>query len=307
MKFLGAALCALSNQISKGLPMPNFDVFISHSSKNKEIARLAYYNGIVNGLRPWFDESLFVVGDEMLSTLEAAIEDSAAYLLFASDYALTSSWVQNEMRFAERRKGVDPDFKLMVVKLDDCSLPEWWQAYLHSDWRVDDEPGSVLRLLEVMLGRKLSPWITGASFLTTTPSTLFFNETATLAEHSRNWVLYYLGHLKGLIQAVATVGHPAEHHDTLQKVLNLSLLEKIPAIQAGWIPLEPGIFEHIHANRMRIPPRITSYRLPEQYRIKLLENNEVFSRMAIVDTQAGEIVRHAVPFSFTFELDSELL
>jgi hypothetical protein len=38
MKFLGAALCALSNQISKGLPMPNFDVFISHSSKNKEIA-----------------------------------------------------------------------------------------------------------------------------------------------------------------------------------------------------------------------------------------------------------------------------
>lgn len=52
MKFLGAALCALSNQISKGLPMPNFDVFISHSSKNKEIARLAYYNGIVNGLRP---------------------------------------------------------------------------------------------------------------------------------------------------------------------------------------------------------------------------------------------------------------
>ncbi|MDH6301020.1 hypothetical protein M2123_002220 [Polynucleobacter sphagniphilus] len=49
------------------------------------------------------------------------------------------------------------------------------------------------------------------------------------------------------------------------------------------------------------------YGLPEQYRIKLLENNEVFSRMAIVDTQAGEIVRYAVPFSFTFELDSELL
>lgn len=36
--------------------MPNFHVFISHSSKNKEIARLAYYNAITNGLNPWFDE-----------------------------------------------------------------------------------------------------------------------------------------------------------------------------------------------------------------------------------------------------------
>lgn len=56
--------------------MPNFDVFISHSSKNKEIARLTYYNGIANGLRPWFDESLFAVGDEMLPTLDAAIHDA---------------------------------------------------------------------------------------------------------------------------------------------------------------------------------------------------------------------------------------
>ncbi len=64
--------------------MPNFDVFISHSSNNKEVARLTYYNGIANGLRPWFDESMFAVGDKMLSTLESAIQDSAAYLLFAS-------------------------------------------------------------------------------------------------------------------------------------------------------------------------------------------------------------------------------
>lgn len=90
-------------------------------------------------------------------------------------------------------------------------------------------------------------------------------------------------------------------------VLNLSLLEKIPAIQAGWIPIEPGIFEHIHGNRMRIPPRVTPYGLPAQYQIKLLENNEVFSRLAIVDTQNGEIIRHAVPFSLAFEFGAEYL
>lgn len=49
--------------------MANFDIFISHISKNKEIARLTYYNGISNGLRPRFDEALFKAGDEMLPTL----------------------------------------------------------------------------------------------------------------------------------------------------------------------------------------------------------------------------------------------
>ena len=89
------------------MPHFRFDVFISHSGENKEIARLTYYNGIANGLRPWFDESLFAVGDAMLATLETAVQDSAAYLLFASEQALASTWVQHEMRFAEARKAKD--------------------------------------------------------------------------------------------------------------------------------------------------------------------------------------------------------
>lgn len=65
------------------------------------------------------------------------------------------------------------------------------------------------------------------------------------------WALYYLGHAKKLIQSVAAVGYVAEHQDTLQKLLGLSLLEQIPAIQADLIPIAPGVFEHIHANRRR--------------------------------------------------------
>jgi hypothetical protein len=162
------------------------------------------------------------------------------------------------MRFAAARKSRAPEFKLIVVKLDDCELPKPWSDYLYEEWRVDDQPGSVIRLLEVLLGRKLVPWITGASFLSPQPSSLFVNETGTLAEHSRNWVVYYFAHMKGLIQAITTTGHPPEHQDTLQKLLGLALFEMLPVIQAGWIPVEPGVFEHIHANRMRIAPRIAS-------------------------------------------------
>jgi hypothetical protein len=287
--------------------MANFHVFISHSSKNKEIARLAYYNAITNGLNPWFDEALIGAGDEMLPALKAAIADSESYLLFASQDALNSKWVQLEMTVAAERNNDDPTFRLLVVKLDDQQeLPVWWNQFLFQSWRVDDQAGSVIRLLEALMGRKINPWITGAAFLSKDPSNVFFNESASLAEHSRNWVLHYLGHIKGLLQAVSTVGCQAEHQDTLQKLLELSLLEKIPAIQLGWIPIEPGIFEHIHPNRMRIPPRVKMHGLPDRYDFKLLANNEIFTRMAVVDKSNGEIVRYSVPFSFTTELDAEL-
>lgn len=287
------------------VPMTNFHVFISHSSKNKEIARLAYYNAITNGLNPWFDEAIFDAGDEMLPTLDAAIADSAAYLLFASQDALNSKWVQHEMTAAAERKKNDPAFRLLVVKLDQHLLPEWWHQFLFDTWEADDQAGSVIRLLEALMGRKITPWITGAAFLSQEPSSVFFNESASLAEHGRNWVLHYLGHVKGLLQAVATVGHPAEHQDTLRKLLELSLLEKIP-IQSGWIPIEPGVFEHIHSNRMRVPPRITMHGVPEHYDFTLQVNNEVFSRIAMIGKSSGDIVRHAVPFSFSTHFDSEL-
>lgn len=204
--------------------MVNFDIFISHSSKNKEIARPTYYNGISNGLRPWFDEALFHAGDEMLPILASAIEDSAGYLLFASQVALASIWVQAEMEVAEVRKRADPGFKIIVVKLVPCGLPTWWDKYLHCEWKSDDESGSVIRLLEAILGRKVVSSLTGAAFLSPEPSSVIFNKSASLAEHSRNWVLYYLRQVKQLLQSVAAVGYAAEHQDTLQKLLSLSLM-----------------------------------------------------------------------------------
>ena len=94
------------------------------------------------------------------------------------------------------------------------------------------------------------------------------------------------------------MGYVAEHQDTLQKLLGLSLLEQIPAIQAGLIPIAPGVFEHIHANRMRARPRVVPNGLPVQYKVALLRNDEISTRMSTVDAETGEVVGHPVPFSF---------
>ena len=275
----------------------NFDLFISHSSQNKEIARLTYYNAISNGLSPWFDEALFNAGDEMLPTLKNAISSCKTYLLFASEEALASKWVKHEMEFAKEQKLRDPNFKLLVIRLNTNSkLPDWWQSFLYDDWQFEDEAGSVIRLLEALTSRQIFASITGAAFLSAEPSSMFFNESASLAEHGRNWVLYYLGHIKGLLNALASAGHPSEHQDSLEKLLGLFLFEQMPTIQSSWIPIQPGVFEIIHANRMRIPPNVIMHGLPEEYVLNLLINNEILTRISFIDRKTGEIILHPIPF-----------
>src|SRR5262249_27177997 len=128
-----------------------------------------------------------------------------------------------------------------------------------------DQPGSIIRLVESMLGRKIFPGITGAAFLTSAPASVFANQSASLAEHTRNYILYYIAHVTGLLRAVTTAGVVAEHQDTLMKLLKLSLLIQLPTLQGGWMTCFPGEYEFIHANRMRCPPRISFQGLPSHY------------------------------------------
>lgn len=46
--------------------------------------------------------------------------------------------------------------------------------------------------------------------------------------------------------------------------------------------------------------------LPDRYDFRLFANNEIFTRMAVIEKISGEVVRYPVPFSFTTELDAEL-
>lgn len=285
--------------------MANFDLFISHSSHNKELARLTWTCAISNGVKTWFDEALLETGNEIDTALQVAISDSDTYLLFASESALNSKWVKLEMQIAEARKRVDPEFRIIVVLIDhNLTLPEWWQKFLYMSWKNEDEAGSVIQLLESLTGRKVFSWITGAAFLSAEPSSIYFNDSGSLAEHSRNWVLYYIGHLKQLLSALAMVGHPSEHQDSIEKILKLSLLDQIPSIQSGWIAIEPGVFESIHPNRMRIPPRIKINGLPPQYSFSVLANDEISTRISFLDNLTNARVTHPIPFSV--EMDAEL-
>lgn len=192
---------------------------------------------------------------------------------------------------AERKKG-DPTFRLLLVKMDDQKpTPERCNQFLLESWRANDQVRSVIRLPAALIERKINAWIAGALFLWHDLSSVFFNESASLVEYDRNWVLHFLWLIKDLLQAVSTVGCQAEYQDKLRKVLELFLLEKIVAIQSGCILIESRIFEHIHLSRVHTLLRVKMHSLRDRYDFKLLVNIETFIRLAMVNKLNGKIAR----------------
>jgi hypothetical protein len=301
------SLTLVADANSLDLPMPQtHDLFISHSSATKELARHFYYNAIANGLAPWYDEVLLELGDQLETELRHGIESSRSFLLLHSKAAMEKRWVPLEMEISESKFRSDSSFRLVVVKLDDEPLPEFWQRFLYLPWNNGDQPGSVLRLLSSLTGRNPIVQIAAAAVLATAPSDVFVNSSNTIAEHARNYVLYYLAHVKQLLSAVQLVGFEQELRDTLANVLHLSLFEQLPALQGGIIPIAPAVFEMIFANRMRIPPRVTVDGLPDRYSWTLVANTEVACRIAIIEAGSKNPVTHPVPLSISIALDAEL-
>lgn len=282
------------------------DFFISHSSATKELARHVYYNAIANGLSPWYDEALLSLGDQLEQELRLGIQCSKSFLLLYSKAAIEKKWVPFEMEVAESIFRNDPSFRLIAVKLDDEPLPEFWQQFLYHSWSQDDQPGSILRLLADLTGRSPIVKIAAAAVLSTAPSDAFVNSSNTIAEHARNYVLYYLAHVKQLLSAVQSVGYEQELRDTLAKVLQLSLFEQLPSLQGGIIPIAPAVFEVIFANRMRIPPRVAIDGLPNRYNWAVVANTEIACRIAITEAGTSKPVQHPVPLSISITLDAEL-
>ncbi len=100
-------------------------VFISHSSKDQDVAlRLA--EKISNHLGEdavWLDFFDLDGGDELVSTISSAIQAAGWFILLASKSSMKSRWVQYEARLATFLSIERENYRLLTIKLDDCTFP----------------------------------------------------------------------------------------------------------------------------------------------------------------------------------------
>ena len=76
-------------------------IFISHSSKNDDVVKRLREMLELEGFVTWVDSREFTGGDMLDETLTEKIKNASSFLILLSIDALSSEWVQKELKLAQ--------------------------------------------------------------------------------------------------------------------------------------------------------------------------------------------------------------
>ena len=116
-----------------------YDVFLSHSSHDKDIVRALAERMQQSGLRVWFDDWAIQVGDPIFSSIEKGLEKSAFVIFCMSAHAFGSDWAQLESQTARFRDPMNKNRRLIPLRLDHAPLPEALAQFKFLQWQPDSE------------------------------------------------------------------------------------------------------------------------------------------------------------------------
>ncbi len=100
--------------------MPNefaYDLFLSHSAKDKAVVRAIAERLRADGLRVWFDEWVLKPGDSIPAKIEEGLERSRVLVLCMSAHAFGSDWAQLESGTFRFRDPLNKDRRFLPLVL----------------------------------------------------------------------------------------------------------------------------------------------------------------------------------------------
>ncbi len=112
-----------------------YDVFLSHSSKDKPAVRELAERLKADGLRVWFDEWIIQPGDLIGLKIEEGLEQSRTLVLVMSANAFASEWVTLERHTALFRDPNNAQRRFIPLRLDNAEIKDTLRQYAYIDWR----------------------------------------------------------------------------------------------------------------------------------------------------------------------------
>jgi hypothetical protein len=100
----------------------SYDVFLSHSSKDKAVVRAIAERLKNDGLKVWFDDWSIKPGDNIPHKIEEGLEHSRVLALCMSANAFGSDWAQLESHTFRFRDPLNEERRFLPLRLDNAPI-----------------------------------------------------------------------------------------------------------------------------------------------------------------------------------------
>ncbi len=129
-----------------------YDVFLSHSSKDKDIVRAVAERLRADGLRVWpgvFEDDWEIKpGDNVPVKIEEGLEHSRILVLCMSANAFGSDWAQLEAGTFRFRDPLNKERRFIPLRLDEASIKDSLAQFSSIDWLLENQEQEYAKLLE---------------------------------------------------------------------------------------------------------------------------------------------------------------
>ena len=114
----------------------NFDVFLSHSSKDKPLVLAMAEKLRQAGLRVWFDDWEIKFGDSIPRKINEGLAQSRRVALCMSAHAFDAEWVGMEIQTILFNDPQNKKGRFIPIRLDDTPPKAEFAPFKHIDWRT---------------------------------------------------------------------------------------------------------------------------------------------------------------------------
>ena len=114
-----------------------YDVFLSHSSKDKPVVRLLAERLRADGVRVWFDEWVLQPGANIPHEIEQGLERSRRLVLCMSANAFGSDWTNLEGSTFRFSDPLNKDRRFIPLRMDDAPIRGSLEQFKYIRWQPE--------------------------------------------------------------------------------------------------------------------------------------------------------------------------
>ncbi len=150
-----------------GQTVYKYDVFISHSAKDREFVITLASDLAQAGINVWLDQWNIKVGDSFAQAIDEAIKESRFVLMVMSPDYFQSTWTRQEWQYGLANELQEKGIRLIPVLYRDCDIPPMLRTKQWVDFRDEKEYKIIVNRLVADL-YNLAPQTSSTTTTTTT-------------------------------------------------------------------------------------------------------------------------------------------